>query len=517
MKKDRVNLFNASILMAVATLLSRMLGFLRDILIIWLLGTSFYSDAFLAAFRIPETFRKMCAEGSLSASFIPLFSKNAKDSSKFKKKVGSAFRLIVIYMIPVVIGGVILSPYLMKIFAGGFYQNSLKFDLTVELSQMMFPYLFFVSLSAVSMGALNSLGHFASPAFSSVVLNITIILFLTISSLFTDNPVIYLAIGVTTGGIFQFLIQVPSLKKRGVLFPKVKRIEDDVRETLIKSLSSIIGLSLAQINILTGTIIATFLTQGSVTYLYLADRLVQFPLSVFSSSVSNAFFPEIAKSEDINEINRLYLICIKQVLFLIIPAMVGLIILREPVIKLLFMGKLTISEISVVGNILLYYSLGMWIWAINKITVSVFYSLNNTYTPARTSIISLFLNIILAVSFIYPFGISGVAIASTISGLISILILIFVLNKKNGIVFTNIFSSTCKVLFNSGIMGIVVFLLFRNPGSHYIFIKQAFLLFFIIFAGIMVYILCSYITKSDELLTLVKYIKGKDRKDEQKA
>ncbi|MCP3927328.1 MAG: murein biosynthesis integral membrane protein MurJ [Desulfobacterales bacterium] len=514
MKKERDHLFNASLIIASSTLLSRILGFVRDIMIVWLLGTSFFSDAFFAAFRVPETFRKLCAEGSLSSSFIPLFSKNIDDRIKLNNIAGSLFRSTIILLIPAVILLIVFSPEFIKIFAGGFFKNPEKFQLTVLLSQIMFPYLFFVSLSAISMGFLNSLNHFTSPALSSVLLNLTIISFISVAYLTAENPVVYIAVGVVAGGLLQFLIQVPFLKQNGFTFRTIiKKDNINISKVISNSFNSTLGISLSQMNMLTGTIVATFLVQGSVTYLYIADRLVQFPLSVLGTSLSSAFFPSIARETVNDEIKKLYMSCVKLILFVIIPAMVGLILIREPVISILFLGKFTPPEIKDISQVLLFYSISMWVWGVTRITVSVYYSLEDNKTPAIISSISMILNIIFAISLVFHLGVSGIALASSISGSINLTVLVLLLGKKIKIDYINILSSSCKTIFNSVIMGAIVYTALNKIYFTDVLILQIFYIFLIILIGIMVYAICSYFTKSSELYILIKHIKG-NKKDE---
>jgi putative peptidoglycan lipid II flippase len=261
-----------------ATLASRILGFIRDAVIAWFFGAGFSSDAFIAAFRIPNLLRRLFAEGSLSSAFIPVFMEYTVNQGQAEAfhLARSAFRLVGVVLIVVAICGVMLSPWIVRLIAPGFSAD--KLALTITLTRLMFPYIFFIGLVALCMGILNVLGHFATPAFAPVLLNLAIIGSALFISPSLPQPVMGLAVGVLLGGFLQLALQLPVLIKKRFYFwqasrwihPGLKRVG-----TLIPPV--IIGGAVYQINILVGTLLASLLEQGSVTYLYFADRLVQFP------------------------------------------------------------------------------------------------------------------------------------------------------------------------------------------------------------------------------------------------
>ncbi|MGD9135644.1 MAG: murein biosynthesis integral membrane protein MurJ, partial [Desulfobacterales bacterium] len=272
-----------------ATLASRILGFIRDAVIAWFFGAGFSSDAFIAAFRIPNLLRRLFAEGSLSSAFVPVFTECVlKDGQTEAFNLArAAFRLLGCTLIIVTVFGILLSPWIVRLIAPGFSAD--KLSLTIRLTQVMFPYIFFIGLVALCMGILNVLGHFAAPAFAPLILNSAIIGSVFFISPALNPPVFGLAIGVLVGGIFQLLLQLPVLINKGVYFWQTAKImHPGLKRVGVLIPPVIMGGAVYQINILIGTMLGSLLTQGSVTYLYFADRLVQFPLGVFAIATATA-------------------------------------------------------------------------------------------------------------------------------------------------------------------------------------------------------------------------------------
>ena len=363
-----------------ATLASRILGFIRDAVIAWFFGAGFSSDAFIAAFRIPNLLRRLFAEGSLSSAFIPVFMEYTVKQGQAEAfhLARSAFRLLGIVLIVAAVCGVMLSPWIVRLIAPGFSTD--KLALTITLTRLMFPYIFFIGLVALCMGILNVLGHFAAPAFAPVLLNLAIIGSALFISPFLLQPVMGLAVGVLLGGFLQLALQLPVLIKKRFYFwqasrwihPGLKRVG-----TLIPPV--IIGGAVYQINILVGTLLASLLEQGSVTYLYFADRLVQFPLGIFAIATATAVLPSLSRQAaagDIDKLKDTFDHTLKLVFFITIPASVGLIVLREPIVALLFKrGEFDVRATLLTAQALLYYSMGLWAFSAVRIVAAVFFAL----------------------------------------------------------------------------------------------------------------------------------------------
>ena len=450
-----------------ATLLSRIFGYIRDMVIAAFFGAGFYSDAFIAAFRIPNLIRRLFGEGSLSISFVPVFTQYLTDKGKDEafEMARSAIKLLSILLVVITVSGIVFSPWIVRIFAPGFIGSPEKFTLAVVLTRIMFPYIFFICLVALSMGILNVLGHFAAPALAPVFLNIAMILSVFIISIFsTDltNLVYGLAFGVVIGGFLQLALQVPFLikkrfyfwKKSGIWHPGLKRI-------VLLFFPAIFGSAVYQINTLVITLLASIQSEGSISYLYYADRLVQFPLGIFAIAAATAMLPSLSRqaaAKDIKAVRDSFAYTLKLVFFVSIPAMVGLIVLRQPVVALLFERGAFCSEATLLtANAVLYYSIGLWAVSGVRIVVFTFYALKDTKTPVYTAVISIIANILLGVILMGPMGHAGLALALSLASMLNFGLLMRALNTKLGpLKLSGIAESVCKNVICSVIMGIAV-------------------------------------------------------------
>ena len=445
-----------------ATLMSRILGFVRDAVIAWYLGAGFSSDAFIAAFRIPNLMRRLFAEGSLSSAFIPVFTEyvvNQGQSEAFGL-ARSAFKLLSVLLIIVTIGGIALSPWIVRIIVPGFIAE--KLSLTVTLTRLMFPYLFFIGLVALCMGILNVLGHFAAPAFAPALLNLAIIGSVLFICPVLETPVVGLACGVLIGGLSQLVLQLPILVRKGFRFwEKAKLMHAGLKRvgTLIPPV--ILGGAVYQINIMVGTLLGSLLAEGSVTYLYFADRLVQFPLGVFAMAAATAVLPSLSRqaaTRKFDDLRNTFVQALKLVFFISIPAMVGLILLREPIVALLFQrGQFDAAATQLTAQALLYYSLGLVAFSAVKIVTATFFALQDTRTPALMAVVSILANIILGIVLMKPLAHGGLALATSLASILNLGLLVHALGAKLGALgWRSIARSMCKTLLSSSGMGVAV-------------------------------------------------------------
>ncbi|RLB69690.1 MAG: murein biosynthesis integral membrane protein MurJ, partial [Deltaproteobacteria bacterium] len=271
MSSSKKHIIRAAGIVSSATFASRILGFVRDMVIAHFLGTSFTADAFFVAFRIPNLLRRLFGEGSLTASFIPVFSRYLSDGKKAEARniAQTALTLVSIILVLVTIGGIIFSPLIVKFIAPGFQHNPDKFQLTVLLNRIMFPYILLISLVALAMGILNSVEHFLAPALAPVLLNICMIASICLLSRPLGNPALALAIGVLLGGVAQLAFQVPFLRRAGFsLAPKFHFRHPAIRDIMKLMGPSLVGLAITQITIFVNTLLASFLVDGSISYLY---------------------------------------------------------------------------------------------------------------------------------------------------------------------------------------------------------------------------------------------------------
>ncbi len=456
------------------TVISRTLGFIRDILIASFFGTTMAADAFFIAFRIPNILRHLLAEGALSAGFVPVFAETHTQGGKEElwKLVKIVFTLMFLLLLILVILGIIFAPWLVRIIAPGFIHHPDKLKLTIHLSRLIFPYLFFIGLAAVGMGALNSLKHFSIPAFSPAVLNISLIIFLIFVCRHMQVPIYGLTLGVVVGGVGQFLIQLPPLLRRGwppSLFFNFRKTWQEVkthpqiRKIGILLTPAMFGLAIHQLSLLIDTLLASFLPEGSVSYLYYGNRLMQLPLGVFGIALATASLPILsaqAAKKDLENFRKTLTFSLRSMLFITLPAMVGLIVLRYPIIRLLFAHG-AFSEASVQGSAstLLFYSLGLCSYAGVKMVVAGFYALQDTRTPLRIGFLVLVVNAVLNLILMGPLKSGGIALATALSSTMSFFIFLAVLKGRIGpLEYDSIKDSFLRILSAAIIMGGVCFL-----------------------------------------------------------
>jgi putative peptidoglycan lipid II flippase len=416
--------------------------------------------------------RRLFGEGSLSIAFVPVFTEAIAqgDRKEAMRLAVSALKLLLICLSVVAVIGVLSAPLIIKLIAPGFSQSPEKMALTVTLTRIMFPYLVFIGLVALCMGILNVLGHFAAPSIAPVLLNLAMIGSVFSVSRFSDSQtvqVVGLAVGVLIGGVLQLTLQLPFLVKHGVRFWKKSGLwHPSMKQVGILILPTIFGAAVYQINILVGTLLASLLPAGSISYLYYADRLVQFPLGIFAQAAATAVLPSLSRQAsegDRSGMGETFGHAMSLVLFITIPAMVGLIVLRVPIVALLFKrGAFDLEATRLTSDALLYYVLGLWAFSAVRIVVSTLYAMQDTRTPVKTATIAIAANILFGIALMGPMKHCGLALATSLSSMVNLMLLVIVLRKKLGVIrWRPIFYNCSKALFASGIMALVVLAICR--------------------------------------------------------
>jgi putative peptidoglycan lipid II flippase len=347
----------------------------------------------------------------------------------------SALRLLTLVLIAVTVIGILAAPLIVRLIAPGFVDVPGKFTLTVTLTRIMFPYIIFIGLVALSMGVLNGLGHFAAPALAPALLNVGIIACLVAFSTRLSSPVFAMAGGVLVGGALQLLLQVPMLIKKGVFFwQKASFYHPGLKKIGIRMLPAMLGAAVYQINIVIANPLASLLSEGSISYLYYADRLVQFPLGLFGIATATAVLPSLSKQASRGQSRGLedtFAYAMKLVAFITLPAMAGLIVLREPIILLLFKrGAFDWQSVQLTASALLYYSVGLWAFSAVRIVVALFYALQDTATPVRIAVISIGFNLLAALVLMRPLGHGGLALSASLASMLNLTLLVMSLAKK---------------------------------------------------------------------------------------
>jgi len=423
-------------LVGLFTFVSRLIGYFRDVIIVYFFGASYQTDAFYVAFRIPNLLRRLFAEGSITVAFVPIFTRYLnKGKTSARDALNSVFTVLFLVVFAVSTLGVIFSPLIVKVFAYGFDEKTM--NLAVELNRIMFPYILFISLASLAMGILNSLKHFFAPAFSPILFNLAIIASIVLFYGFFEKPITALAVGVSIGGILQLAINIPFLIRKQYMF----RLTDKLKHPAVKNMAllmapQLFGIAVYNLNIIVNTQYASFMPSGTVTFLYLSERLIEFPLGIIAVSIATVMLPRLSQDiagGDIDAFKRGYAYSLRLMMFIIVPCLFGLIALRVPICSVLFeRGEFTREEVVWTAHALLGYSVGLWAVGGLRITVPAFYALRDTKTPVTVAFIAFVTNAILG----YVLGLYlslhqfGLALASSISATVNFLLLIYLLNRR---------------------------------------------------------------------------------------
>lgn len=421
------------------TLMSRIAGYIRDMVMAYFFGATAFTDAFWIAFRIPNLLRRLFAEGSLTISFIPVFTEmlEKRDKTEARKVADIVFSLLFSMTLIVSVLGIIFSPYIVKLFAYGFDKET--FDLAVSLNRIMFPYIFFISLTALSMGVLNSLRHFFAPAFSPVLLNVSMIIAVFVLFKSFDVPIFSAAVGVIIGGVLQLLIQLPFLRAKGFLFSFTTHLRNPaVKRIGLLLVPQLFGLAVYNLNLIVSSQYASFMQPGTISYLYFAERLTEFPLGIIAVSIATVLLPSLSRyisRGDYDKFHETYTFTLKLMLFILIPALAGLIALRIPICNILYQrGEFTYEATLATAQTLSGYCLGLWAVGGLRVTAPAFYSMQDTKTPVVVAFFAFLLNA--ALGYIFGFTLklehTGLALANSVSSIFNFLTLIYLLEKRTG-------------------------------------------------------------------------------------
>ncbi len=456
-------IFKNTVVISILTFSSRILGVIRDALIAMYFGISSQSDAFFIAFRPFDLVRKLFSEGILSISFVPVFSETLEKEGR-SKAVSIAFSFfcfLSLMGILIVLAGIFFAPVIIKIIAPGFVEFSYKYGLTIILFKIMLPYLWFILITSLCMGILNSFGNFGVPAIAPVVFNLVVIVFTVLISKHFEVPVIGLAIGVTIGGMLQLAIQIPFMIHLGLLkvslfhffHPKVLKI--------IKiMIPCMIGAASYQINIMVASFFASNLDVGSVSFIYYADRLVQFPLALFAVSAATVFLPELSKKAALGQLDEIALLFsngVKLVFFITIPAMAGLLALNQTIVAFLF-GHGAFSGLAVqqTAECLVFLSLGLWAFTGVRLFVTLYYALSSIRIPFYSGVMTILLNLIFCTLFVDSLGLKGLVLSVSVSAMAGFIYLFINIPGAVNIDKLEIIVSACRSLFLSVIMFFLV-------------------------------------------------------------
>jgi putative peptidoglycan lipid II flippase len=481
------------------TLISRILGYIRDILIAIFLGTSLFADAFFVAFRLPNTFRRLFAEGAFNAAFIPSYAgelaQNKKQADHFASNV---FNLLFIILLFFVLVAEIFMPQLIYLIAPGFYKDPVKLSLAVDLSRITFPFLFFVCLASFFAAILNSYNKFAVAAAAPIILNVILIGSLFFSQWLSISDVLTLSYAVSFAGLLQLLILFYFVRKnfKPILSIKIK-IDKKIKFFFGKLLPSIFSSGVTQINILVGTIIASF-QAGAVSYLYYADRVYQINLAVAGIAVGTVMLPELSKhiknnnyEQATNLQNRALEIC----LFLSIPAATALVLASEEIITSLFgYGSFSVDSVNNTAIALTFFAFGVPAFSILKIFSNLFFARNDTKLPFYLSVVSVIINILISVSLFGRFGFVIIPIATSISSWVNVFLHFYFIKKNDLHNFdSNFVYKFPRMILSVVVMGIILYLLLGFFSDKFVYNEswKFIYLFIIVIISLLSYFLIS--------------------------
>lgn len=460
-------------IISLATIVSRVLGFVRDMLLAGLFGATLFADAFFVAFKIPNLMRRLFGEGALNSSYIPVFMDTlAIDREQALRSTANLFNLLAVVLAIVSALGVIFSSQIVSLmtFTFGDAADPVKFDLTVRMTRIMFPYLFFICLAALGMGFLNSMRHFLIPALSPVMLNIAMIVFLAaIAPTFGSGDdtmhlkTVGLAWSVVVGGALQLAMHFPAMHCHGFRLRGLFDFTDPfVRKVMFLMGPAVFGLAVTQLNILIDTLLAWLLGDGAVSALYYSNRLVQLPLAIFGIAVATAFLPTfsaLVAGGKTAELPQSMSYALRTVMFITFPATAGLMAAGTPIVRLLFeRGQFTAMATEWTVQALICYAIGLFFFSAVNIAVKIFYSLHDSRFPVKAGIVAMILNIVLNLILMRYMRHAGLALATSIAAMVNLFLLLRVLRSRLGSIDGRRMARSCfKTLTASGFMAGVVY------------------------------------------------------------
>jgi len=473
------------LLRAVATIssftgLSRISGLAREILMSYILGAGVVADAFIVAFKFPNFFRRLFAEGALHAAFVPLFSRSLthKGIESARQTAEQVFSVLATILILFVLIVLIAAPFLMFILAPGFGRTPERLQLAIDFTRLTFPYILFISLAALMTGMLNSIDRFAAGAAAPILLNIIMILSLLIYSFLGLSPGYTLSLAVLIAGIAQFLWLYIACWRAGLpLRWQRPQLTPDVKKIMTLMIPGALGASVMQVNLFIDMSLGSFLPTGSLSYLYYADRLNQLPLSMFGIAIGTALLPKLSRllqNEQKDKAMKTQESAIEIALQLSIPAMVGLIVLSYPLISLIYgHGKFNMQDVLATAPTLAVFALGLPAYVLSKILTTNFFANHDTRTPVKIAIVVVVINLALTLILMGPFLHVGMAMATSLSSWCHVLLLFLSLRKRAAIVISpKLISLTLRVLLVSIVMGAGIWLLEKGLTPPQTLIKE---------------------------------------------
>ncbi len=430
------SLLKSTAIVSVMTLVSRVSGLVRDVVMANVLGSSALADAFFVAFRIPNFLRRIFGEGAFAQAFVPVFTElteqNTVEAKRFVNATAGMLALITFILAAL---GIVFAPFLVSLYARGYTSDPAQFQATVEALRVMFPYLFCISLVAMSGGILNTLNRFAVPAVTPVLLNICMIFAMWLLVPHMDNAAQALAVGVLIAGIVQLLFQVPSLLKEGYLPTfKLDTQNSAMRRVFTLMLPAVFSVSVAQVNMFVNTVLASFLVTGSVSWLYYSDRLMEFPVGVFGIALATVVLPSLSKEHangDSKHFSGMMDWALRWVVMIALPATLALYLLAVPLLTTIFQyNAFTTNDVTMSALALRAFSVGVCGFIFVKVLAPGFFARQDTKTPMRIAVIAVAVNVVLSVIMVRSLQHTGLALAISIAAWVNASLLFITLRVR---------------------------------------------------------------------------------------
>ncbi len=430
------SLLKSTAIVSIMTLVSRVSGLVRDVVMANVLGSSALADAFFVAFRIPNFLRRIFGEGAFAQAFVPVFTElTAQNTLEAKRFVNATAGTLALITFILTVAGMVFAPQLVTLYASGFKADPIKLQATVDALRIMFPYLFCISLVAMSGGILNTLNRFAVPAVTPVLLNLCMICAMWLLVPYTENATQALAIGVLVAGLVQLVFQVPSLLKEGYLPTfRINTDNEPMRRVFKLMLPAVFSVSVAQVNMFVNTFLASFLVTGSVSWLYYSDRLMEFPVGVFGIALATVVLPGLSKvhsSGTATEFSGMMDWALRWVLMIALPATVALYVLAVPLLSTIFQyGQFSAADVANSALALKAFAVGVCGFIFVKVLAPGFFARQDTKTPMRIAVAAVSINVLLSLILVRFMQHTGLALAISIAAWCNASMLFFVLVKR---------------------------------------------------------------------------------------
>jgi putative peptidoglycan lipid II flippase len=422
-----------------ATLASRVLGFVRDMVVALVFGAGPVTDAFFVAYRIPNILRRLLAEGALSTAVIPVFTEYAavRSRDELRRLIRATLGAALVALTATALVGIVVAPWLLRVIAPGFTADPAQEALAVQLTRVMFPYIVLVGLSALAMGALNAENRFFASALAPAVSNVGMIAGVLLLARHVDPPILALALGVLAGGVGQLLTQTPDLSRAGLLVgPSWEPRHPALARVARLLVPAVFGLAAVQVMVFVNTLLASLLPVGSISFLYYADRVMEFPLGIFGIALASAALPAMSRQAAAGDTRALagtLNFALRLAIYICVPATVGLLVLRTPITRVLFeRGRFTAADTIATAQALSGYAVGLVAFAAARITAQAFYAVGRPGVAVRLGVLAVAANVLAALALMGPLGHAGLAYASSVGGFANLLTLLWVARRRFG-------------------------------------------------------------------------------------